>query len=144
MGGAMKERRQHCRVSGEMVRHIAIRVRGGCDGTLLNFCRRGASIAVPRPISPGSSLDLHLTCAAGGTFVRALVLRCSVRAIAPLAGVTYEAALHFEQETDLPRELTAQDGYSLHVESGMKSITRGSDIPATLEDISDLCQESSK
>jgi hypothetical protein len=140
----MNERRQHCRVSGEMVRHVAIRVRGGCDGTLLNFCRLGAAIAVPRPISPGSWLDLHLAHGAARAFVRALVLRCSVRGIAPLDGVTYEAALQFQHETDLPREQTAHGGYSMHAESGTKSITGGSDIPAALSDPSAPWPEPSK
>jgi len=113
-----------------MVNHVRVRVRAGGEGTLLNFSRRGASIAVRRPMPPGSRIDLQLSVDSLRVLVRALVLRCSVRAIAALEGVTYETALRFDQDTDLPREETAPVGYSVHTQSGTNSVSDGSDLHA--------------
>jgi hypothetical protein len=140
----MTERRQHCRVSGAMVNHVRVRVRAGGEGTLLNFSRRGASIAVRRPMPPGSWIDLQLSADSVRVLARALVLRCSVRAIAALDGVTYETALRFDQDTDLPREDTAPDGYSVHAQSGTNSVTDGSDLHAFPEVLSSHLTGASK
>lgn len=140
----MTERREHCRVCGAMVDHVRVRVRAGGEGTLLNFSRRGASIAVRRPMPPGSWIDLQLSVDSLRVVARALVLRCSVRAIAALDGVTYETAVRFDQDTDLPREETALDGYSVHAQSGTNSVSDGSDLHALSEVVSSHLVEASK
>ena len=127
----MTERRQHCRISGAMVSHVLVRVRAGGEGTLLNFSRRGTLIAVRRPMPPGSWVDLQLSVDSLRVVVRALVLRCSVRAIAALDGVTYETALRFDHDTDLPCEDTSQHGYPVHAQSGINSVSGGSDLHAS-------------
>lgn len=125
----MNERRRYCRVSGDMVRDIAVRVRGGGDGTLLNFGREGGLIAVQRPMPPGSRVDVQLSAANARITVRALVLRCRVRTIAALEGVTYEAALQFDEHIELPRVDHARSGYPLPAETGANSVTGGSALP---------------
>lgn len=138
----MKERRLHCRVSGDMVRHITVRIRAASDGTLLNLSRRGALIALRRPMPPGSWVDMQLSYDAARIVVRALVLRCRVRAIAALDGVTYEAAFRFEEE--MPREEGALDGYSLHADSSVGSVISGAELPVTFDRPGSMRTEPSK
>jgi hypothetical protein len=130
MDRAMTERRQHCRVSGTMVADVHVRVRAGGEGSLLNFSRRGGLIATRRPMPPGTWIDVQLSRARNRTTVRALVLRCTVRTIAALDGVTYETALRFDQETELPREDSAPDGYSVHAESSIDGVNAGFELHA--------------
>ena len=127
----MNERRQHCRVSGDMVCDIGIHVRAGGDGALLNFGRGGALMATQRPLPPGSPVDVQLSAGPNRVTVRALVLRCSVRTIAALEGVTYEAALQFETPMDVPRATNARDGYVVPMATSTNSVNIGSVLPGT-------------
>jgi hypothetical protein len=113
-----------------MVSDTAVRVRPGHEGTLVNLCARGALIALRRPMPPGISVDLQLSTGDARIATRALVLRCSVRAIAALEGVTYEAALRFDETCVFERARTAPDGYQVPDGSDAIAVADVSVLPA--------------
>jgi len=125
----MNERRKHCRVSGAMVSDTIVRVRPGHEAALINLCTLGALIELRRPIAPGLRVDVQLTQNTARLIVRALVLRCSVRAIAALEGVTYEAALLFDETCDFGRAATARDGYRIPDEVDGGALNHVSHLP---------------
>jgi hypothetical protein len=139
----MNERRKHCRVAGLMVSGITVRVRPACDGTLLNLSRGGALIELRRPMPPGVYVDVQL-CGASRVLVRALVLRCSVGAIAALEGVMYRTALLFDQEHDLEGEAETRDGYSVPAERDAPALVTVSGLPEVGGASSAVRLESSK
>ncbi|HWK10066.1 MAG TPA: PilZ domain-containing protein [Vicinamibacterales bacterium] len=128
----MNERRKHPRVAGLMVSGTTVRVRAGCDGTLLNMSPGGALIEIRRPMRPGACVDLQLSNADTRSLLRALVLRYIVRSIAALDGVTYEAALAFENEADLGREGDARNGYVVPTDQNVQRAVCESELPDVL------------
>ena len=129
----MNERRKHCRVSGAMIADTIVRVRPGYDGDLVNLSPGGALVELRRPLAPGVRVDVQLSRGEASVALRALVLRCSVRAIAALDGVTYQAALLFEQPFDLGRASGAPNGYQLPTNPLGVAVAVGSQLPGSQE-----------
>lgn len=140
----MNERRTYCRVSGAMVSDTTVRVRPGLDAALMNLCARGALIELRRPMAPGIHADLQFSRGEGRIAVGALVLRCSVRAVTALDGVTYQAALLFDEPCVFERATTARDGYLVPDRSDAIPIGHGSNLPATEDLLSASFAEPSK
>ena len=140
----MNERRKHCRVSGAMVSDTLVRIRPGHEGALLNFSPAGALVEVRRAMPPGTRVDLQLCGHDVRQTFRALVLRCSVRAIAALEGVTYQAAFQFEEPLDMERESAARGGYSVHTTVHLQDADHGSELPVSRDANRSSKQESSK
>ena len=127
----MNERRTDCRVSGAMVSDTTVRVRPGLDGGLINLCARGALIELRRPMAPGIHVDLQFTRAEARVAIGALVLRCSVRTLTALDGVTYQTALLFDEPCVLERAAAAQDGYLVPDGSAAVVVLDVSNLPAS-------------
>jgi hypothetical protein len=93
----MTERRRDPRSSGSRVRSITARVRAGHDVIVLDLSASGALIEGARPLPPGARIEVHLWLDAVRFVVTAQVVRCLVAAIDSEQGITYQAALSFEQ-----------------------------------------------
>jgi hypothetical protein len=74
-------------------------------------------------------VDVSFSFAGAHSAVRALVLRCSVRSIAALDGVTYQAALLLDETCDFGRERDSQDGYLVPVTAYAGGLEDGSQLP---------------
>jgi hypothetical protein len=114
-----------------MIADTSVRVRPGHDGTLVDLSPLGALIELRQPMAPGTHVDVQLCQADRSVVLRSLVLRCSVRAIAALDGVTYRAALLFDTRRgeDFWRAASAQDGYRVPAEHRVATGVHGSALP---------------
>src|SRR4051812_40849227 len=106
----MHERRGEPRVAAEGVR---ARVRLGPRLVVLDVTSRGALVEGPHPLRPGSRIDVHLESDARRDLIAARVTRCGVVAIHPESGVTYRAALSFNESCDWVREAATHGGDGL-------------------------------
>ena len=101
------ERRREKRLAGTGLR---ARVRPGYRLIIIDLSGSGALVEARRPLRPGSYVDLHLESAARGGMVAARVVRCAVAAIDSESGVTYRAALCFNESCDWVREALTPAG----------------------------------
>ena len=108
------ERRREGRVAGTGLR---ARVRPGYRLTVIDLSCSGALVEARRPLRPGSYVDLHLESAARGGMVAARVVRCAVAAIDSESGVTYRAALCFNESCDWVREALTPAEYVIPSET---------------------------
>jgi PilZ domain len=104
------DRRREARVNGAVVR---ARLRPGYRLVIVDLSAYGALVEAARPLRPGSHVDLHLESDTRRRAITARVLRCTVAAIDSQSGVTYRAALSFNDTCDWVREASTQDGYDL-------------------------------
>jgi hypothetical protein len=74
----------------------------------------GALVEGGRPLRPGSDIEVQLEGDARSGMVAAHVTRCSVAALHGESGVTYRAALAFNQACDWVREILTPKGYPVH------------------------------
>ena len=107
------ERRRETRVSGT---GLCARVRPGYRLVVIDLSCSGALVEAGRPLRPGSLVDLHLESEARGASVGARVVRCAVAAIDSERGVTYRAALSFNESCDWVREALTPAGHGLPLE----------------------------
>lgn len=120
MDRPVRERRREPRRSAAEIDDVAARVRPGHDVSIVDVSPRGALVEGPRPLRPGTHVQLHLQRAGRGAAVNARVLRCLVTAIDADAGVTYRAALAFDEACGLLSEQTAPAGYLVPEEGRQK------------------------
>jgi hypothetical protein len=113
-----------------MVNGSAVCVRPGLAGCVLNLSQAGALIEVRHPLAPGAHVQLQISEQQTRTTIRAVVLRSSVRTIAALEGVTYQAALLFDEPYQGSREHDAQRGYFVPAGQVTFENTSGSELPA--------------
>jgi hypothetical protein len=113
-----------------MVNGSAVCVRPGLAGCVLNLSQAGALIEVRHPLAPGAHVQLQISEQQTRTTIRAVVLRSSVRTIAALEGVTYQAALLFDEPYRGTREHDAQRGYFLPAGQVTFENSSGSELPA--------------
>ncbi|HEX9365171.1 MAG TPA: PilZ domain-containing protein [Vicinamibacterales bacterium] len=104
------ERRREERVTGAGMR---ARVRPGNRLIVIDLSARGALVEAGRPLRPGSSVDVLLETEAQRGTVAARVVRCAVAAIDADNGVTYRAALCFNESCDWVREAVTPAGYGV-------------------------------
>ena len=75
-------------------------LRPGCAITLVDVSAGGALVEGRRPLRPGARVHLQILTTSQRFPIAALVLRCAVRALDPLAGVTYRGAVKFEHRVE--------------------------------------------
>jgi hypothetical protein len=90
-------RRGDARSCGPTARSISARIRGGQEITVINVSASGALIEGTRPLRPGARVDVHLSMDVRRVVLAAHVARCLVAAIDADRGITYQAALSFDQ-----------------------------------------------
>jgi hypothetical protein len=126
----MHERRGEPRLAAEGVR---ARVRLGPRLVVLDVTSRGALVEGAHPLRPGSRIDVHLETDARRDMVAARVTRCGVVAIDPETGVTYRAALSFNESCEWVREVATHSGYGLPVASDPGQGAGGELLPGAVK-----------
>jgi hypothetical protein len=106
-----RERRREQRVTASGLR---ARVRPGYRLIIIDLSACGALVEAGRPLRPGSHVDVHLESDVRRGTVTARVVRCAVAAIDSESGVTYRAALSFNDTCDWVREALTPGGYAVH------------------------------
>jgi PilZ domain-containing protein len=116
---------------------LRARVRPGHRLIVIDMSPRGVLVEAGRPLRPGSQVDVHLETEARRGTVAARVVRCAVAAIDTQRGVTYRAALSFNESCDWVREELTPAGYDVPgcAASAATSTGGGGDqLPAAPED----------
>jgi hypothetical protein len=104
------DRRRETRAAATGLR---ARVRPGYRLVIIDLSGSGALVEARRPLRPGSYVELHLESEARGGMVAARVMRCAVAAIDSESGVTYRAALCFNESCDWVREALTPAGFGI-------------------------------
>lgn len=128
------DRRREERVAGAGLR---ARVRPGHRLIVIDLSARGALVEAGRPLRPGSHVDVHLETEARRGTVAARVVRCAVAAIDSESGVTYRAALSFNESCEWVREAVTPAGYGMPgcAPAASPSAARGGDrLPAARDE----------
>jgi hypothetical protein len=105
-----RDRRREERVRDSGMR---ARVRPGYRLIIIDLSACGALVEAGRPLRPGSHVDVHLETDVRRGTVAARVVRCAVAAIDSESGVTYRAALSFNDTCDWVREVLTPTGYAV-------------------------------
>ena len=128
MGGSVStlERRREPRVTGVGLR---ARVRPGYRLVVIDLNCRGALVEAGRPLRPGAHVDVHLESDARRGMVAARVVRCAVAAIDSESGVTYRAALAFNEPCEWVSEALTPGGYGVHGQASSQDLADGEPIP---------------
>ena len=92
---------------------ISVRMRPGHRLLVIDVSARGALVEAGRPLRPGSQVELQMETADRQGRLAARVVRCTVAAIHPESGVTYQAGLSFNDECEWICEVPTQPGYSV-------------------------------
>lgn len=116
------DRRRELRVAGTGLR---ARVRPGYRLVIIDVSGSGALVEARRPLRPGAHVDLHLESEVRAGLVAARVVRCAVAAIDSDIGVTYRAALCFNESCDWVREALTPGGYGLPAEGTAARVEPG-------------------
>jgi hypothetical protein len=128
------DRRAEERVAGS---GLSARVRPGHRLIVIDLSGSGALVEARRPLRPGAYVDLHLESAARGGMVAARVTRCAVAAIDAETGVTYRAALSFNESCDRVREALTPEGYDFPLKAAAAAVVPaggGDPIPRERDD----------
>jgi hypothetical protein len=115
-GGAGREplaadRRKQARMAAQ---GAAALMRPGQRLVVIDVSASGALVEGGRPLRPGSDIEVQLEGDARSGMVAAHVTRCSVAALHGESGITYRAALAFNQACDWVREILTPKGYPVH------------------------------
>jgi hypothetical protein len=105
------ERRREKRIRTPAVR---ARVRPGHLLVVVNVTSDGALVQAGRPLRPGSPIEVQFETDARRGRVAARILRCAVAAIDSATGVTYRAALSFDERCEWLCEPPTRGGYRVH------------------------------
>jgi hypothetical protein len=96
-GGRSAERRRSPRyAAGALHGIVAVCVRPGCEGGLVNVSASGMLIETVQQLRPGALVDVQLSTADARQSVRGHVLRCAVWRVTP-AGIAYRGAIAFDR-----------------------------------------------
>ncbi len=128
------DRRQEERFVGGGLR---ARVRPGHRLIVIDMSPRGALVEAGRPLRPGSQVDVHLETEVRRGTIAAKVVRCAVAGIDTERGVTYRAALSFNESCDWVREALTPAGYGVHgcaAPASTSTAGGGDQLPAARED----------
>lgn len=113
LGGAGREpprvdRRREARIATQGTSAL---MRPGQHLVVIDVSASGALVEGGRPLRPGSDVEVQLESDARSGMVTAHVTRCSVAALHGESGITYRAALAFNQACDWVREILTPNGY---------------------------------
>jgi hypothetical protein len=86
---------------------------------VIDVSASGALVEGGRPLRPGSDIEVQLEGDARGGMVAAHVTRCAVAALHGESGITYRAALAFNEACDWVREILTRKGYRMHGEQSI-------------------------
>lgn len=100
MGPEVADRRFDARFDPPAVPDLQVNVRPGCAVVLVDISAGGALVQAPRPLRPGSKVQLHVTTGSQRLVIPAILLRCAVWSLHPLNGVTYRGALKFDERVE--------------------------------------------
>jgi len=117
----VKERRRQPRVSASGVR---ARIRTGHRLVVIDVSAGGALVEAGQPLPPGSLVEVHLESDHQHGRLAARVVRCAVAAIDTESGITYRAALSFNESCDWVCESTTPTGYDVPEQIGMETSAR--------------------
>jgi hypothetical protein len=112
MGHSMIDRRADKRCTAAAMRVSLATLRPGRHVRVIDLSPAGALVQTDRPLRPGSRVQIRLVLATITVSVAAHIVRCLVSAIHPEYGVTYRAALRFDERCTrlLDRETSPQPG----------------------------------
>jgi hypothetical protein len=111
----MTERRSEPRLPAARLRIDQATLRPGCPVDVVDLSATGAQVQGSRPLRPGSRVHVRLAAKTRTLAVAAHVVRCVVWSLHPEDGVTYRAALRFEEHCRAFWEEQRRIGYSLVV-----------------------------
>ena len=97
MDNAVIERRKDKRCTAAALRVSLATLRPGRHVRVVDLSPAGVLVQSDRPLRPGSRVQIRLVLATSTVSVAAHIVRCTVNAIHPEYGVTYRAALHFDE-----------------------------------------------
>lgn len=128
---AAVDRRREARIRAQGAGAL---MRPGHRLVVVDVSQSGALVEAGRPLRPGSDIEVQLEGDVRSGMVAAHVTRCSVAALHGESGITYRAALAFDQACHWVREILTPKGYPMHVED--RSMARpgtkpGTDYPET-------------
>jgi hypothetical protein len=118
------DRRRQARMAAQ---GAAALMRPGQRLVVIDVSASGALVEGGRPLRPGSDIEVQLEGDARSGMVAAHVTRCSVAALHGESGITYRAALAFNQACNWVREIPTPKGYRLH--GGHSGGAAGGDEP---------------
>jgi hypothetical protein len=101
-----------------------VRLRIGCDMTVVDVSSSGVLLEGHMRLLPGTHVDAHVVTREGRTLVRSRVVRCWVAALHP-DSVLYRGALAFDRHVD-----TAAAGYAIPGHAPRGSDPQGHDYPS--------------
>ena len=106
----MSERRRalRTRASG-----LSARVRPGHRVQVVDVSTGGALLEAARPLRPGADVEVQFERADIRIRMAATVVRCGVTAIDPERGLTYRAAVAFNESFEWAREEATRGGYDV-------------------------------
>jgi hypothetical protein len=104
------DRRREERLTATGMRAL---LRPGYGLIVVDLSARGALVEAARALRPGSQVEVHLENDARREVVEARVMRCTVVAINCESGITYRAALAFNDACDWVREERTLSGYAI-------------------------------
>ena len=125
------ERRREARTAA---RGAGAQMRPGQRLVVVDVSANGALVEGGRPLRPGSNIEVQLESDARGGMIAAHVMRCSVAALHGEGGITYRAALAFNEACDWVREILTPPGYLLHGGQSANATAGdepGAQLPAT-------------
>jgi len=80
---------------------------------VIDLSRGGALLEAAHPFRPGANVEVQFERDDQRVRLAARVLRCVVFAVHPERGLTYRAALAFNQACELVRETRTRGGYDI-------------------------------
>jgi hypothetical protein len=111
---------------------VRARMRPGHHLVVIDVSAGGALVEAGRPLRPGSQVEVQMESVDRRGRVAARVVRCTVAAIHPESGVTYQAALSFNESCDWVCESATQDGYPMPAVDAGDASGREAYIPKDL------------
>lgn len=94
----MTDRREDPRLSGISLPLAHATLRPGRAVHVVDLSQAGVQIQTDRPLRPGSRVHVRFGNAGQSIGLAAVVLRCGVFTIRPFGGVSYRAALRFDEQ----------------------------------------------
>lgn len=104
-------------------------MRPGHPLVVIDLSTCGALVEAARPLRPGSRVEVHLEHEHRRALLKARVTRCAVAALSAETGVTYRAALAFDEICDWVCECGTRDEYDVPTTSSQKPHGRGDQLP---------------
>lgn len=123
-----RERRREPRTR---THRVHARMRPGHHLVVIDLSAWGALVEAASPLRPGSRIELHLENEQRRGLLRARVTRCAVAALTAETGVTYRAALSFDECCEWVCESATHGEYDVPTAASQKTPSRGDQLPVS-------------